>query len=58
MVSCSGEIIDFETRIESFSKFINELATPIGNLGRRDSVVSDIALADNPRGLLSRETLK
>jgi hypothetical protein len=51
-------MIDFKTRIESFSEFINELATPIGDLDRRDSVISDTALADNPRGLLSRKTLK
>ena len=58
MVSCDREIVDSETRTKSFNEFINKLATPIGDLGRRDSVVSDIALVDNPRGLLSRETLE
>jgi hypothetical protein len=51
-------MIDSETRTESFGEFIDELATPIGDPGRRDSVVSDTALADNPRGLLSREILE
>jgi hypothetical protein len=51
-------MINSETRIESFNKFINELATPIGDLDRRNSVILDITLADNPRGLLSRKTLE
>ena len=58
MISYDREIVDSETCIESFSEFINELATPIGDSGRKDSIISDIALVDNSRGLLSCETLE
>jgi hypothetical protein len=51
-------MIDSKTRIKSFNEFINELAIPIGNLSKRDSVILNITLADNLRGFLSRETLE